>query len=126
MRDKANNVKRPNAITVVCFIVYFGIVITIPFILFLSFTTSCMAEVYVSEEMVFVDQKSDVVNAESYKYYPLINAQPGDIFDVAVELGNAVYRDISVYVVDQVNLNLFRQSMPFRFFGATRIIRDIG
>lgn len=93
---------------------------TLFLLVFLAFSAACRAGVYVSDEMVFTDQKTDVINAQTYKYYPLINAGPGDVFDVTVELGNAVYRDISAYIVDQANLNLFRQRLPFRSFGATK------
>lgn len=86
---------------------------------------SAIAEVFVSKTASNVIQKSDVVGFSKALPYSIGNANPGDSFDVVVALDNDVFRDISAYVVDEINLNLLRQQLPFKYTGVQKGLSPI-
>ncbi|MGH8307646.1 MAG: DUF4344 domain-containing metallopeptidase [Gammaproteobacteria bacterium] len=84
-------------------------------------TMTVHAEVTVSPYIIEVHKGQTTVPAGHLVTIPFItNAQPGDAFGVGLIINNAVYRDISAYVMDQTNLNLFEQGVQGNFSGVTK------
>lgn len=86
--------------------------------LFLGVVPPSSAEVFVSRTFsTDVSQQQASLGAGQFRVWPLGGGLPGDVYDVQVNLGNAVYRDISAMVVDEQNLQLFRLHQPYRAHG---------
>jgi Putative metallopeptidase len=74
------------------------------------------AEVIIAPQAVSTAPKQHVVvPAQRLAIYELGNLEPGDAVAVQVDIANAVYKDLSVYVVDVANVALVRQNLAFRF-----------
>lgn len=79
------------------------------------------AEVTVNPYIITTNNGNVAVPARRIVTIPVIaNAQPGDEIAVALIVNNAVYKDISAYVVDQTNLNLFEQGAQGQIQGVTK------
>lgn len=60
------------------------------------------------------------VGAGQYWIYPLPGTIPGDVYQVGIGTGNAVWRDISAFVMDEENLDRFKAGMQFRAQGRSK------
>ncbi|HKU18354.1 MAG TPA: DUF4344 domain-containing metallopeptidase [Candidatus Saccharimonadales bacterium] len=79
------------------------------------------AEVTVSPYIITAHNGTVAVPARHMVAIPIIaNAQPDDAIAVALTINNAVYKDISAYVMDQTNLNLFEQGAQGQIQGVTK------
>lgn len=83
------------------------------------------AQVYVSDSIPNAIDKADTVKYGQANPHFIMNASPGDSFAVTVVVDNAIYHDLSVYLVDEINYNLFRQQLPFRYTGVQKGISPI-
>lgn len=91
--------------------------VLLTFTTFLSLQTN--AEIYVSPTMRTEPVPANiVVNAGSYQTIPLgKSGNPNDTYRVTINTNNAVYRDITAYIVDEENLISFKQGYRFRGVG---------
>jgi len=82
------------------------------------------ADVIVAPQIVTTFPKQDVtVPALQFVIYSVGNLDQGEAVGVQIEVSNAVYNDLSAYVVDAGNMALARQNLPFRYLdGATKKI----
>lgn len=96
-------------------------------IAFIFLLSCCMAnaEVNISNVSSQIINGSDFVKSQSLSIIPLGKTRPNDMFKVSVAVDNDVYRDISAYVVDEINLNLMNQQLPFRYAGALQALSPI-
>lgn len=79
------------------------------------------AEVTINPYIITTYKGNVTVPARHVVTIPAIaNAQPGDEIAVALIINNAVYKDISAYVMDQTNLNLFEQGAQGQIQGVTK------
>lgn len=90
------------------------------FLIVLLFAQPALAQVHVYPNITFTINKQVNVPPRHYKAIPIANAQPGDQFDISLNIRNAVYRDISAFVTDETNLNLYHQGLPFKHVGPGR------
>jgi len=86
-------------------------------VMILLFAQSAQAQINVSPNITFTIGKQVNVPPRHYQAIPIANAQPGDQFDISLNIRNAVYRDISAFVTDETDLNLFHQGLPFKRIG---------
>ena len=62
------------------------------------------------------------IPAGSYWTLALGSNEPGTVYSVQVDLGNAVYKDISAVVLDEGGLSQFRQGLSFRGQGKQKAL----
>jgi hypothetical protein len=87
-----------------------------------ALTTTSYAEVFISsiisteEKLVHYD-----VGPRQYVTIPLPNSNTeGDSYILKIVATNKVYKDISAYLVDQTNLELFQKGQTYRGLGHSR------
>lgn len=86
-------------------------------ILCLLLPATAGAAVVVSDALPVEVRASVTVGPQRSLTIPLIDAKPGDRFEIQVEVKNAVYRDITAFITDQTNVNLFSQRQSFKYTG---------
>lgn len=79
--------------------------------------SSCFAEVRVQPQIPVNLSGSELVQARSTQLIPCGNLSQGDVIEVSVTIKNAVYKDLSAYIVDKTNLNLMKQGLEFKHIG---------
>lgn len=90
-------------------------------LLFVGLALHARAEVFVSKSFSTDSlQKQADVGAGKYWVLPLANRPVGDVYEVRVDLGNAVYKDISAFVIDEENMGRFRQRRSYHAGGVQK------
>lgn len=81
-----------------------------------------MAEVFVSPVLNTEPVKKDYVIApKMYMIVPLPGkGNPNDSYRITINAGNAIYKDITAYLVDSTNLRLFEQGYQYKGVGYQR------
>ncbi|MGA9163664.1 MAG: DUF4344 domain-containing metallopeptidase [Thiobacillus sp.] len=84
-------------------------------------TFSAQAEISISRTFQTQPLNQAVnVQAGGYWIWPLPGETAGDAYLVRVDSENQVWRDISAFVVDDLNLQLFKAGAPFHAAGRTK------
>lgn len=98
------------------------VLIFISFTLFLPLTA--FAEVIVSPVMATDKLLNNyVIQAGTMQTIPLISKGTAeDSYRIKIEATNAIYKDITAYIVDQQNLYLYQAGQPFRGMGYQKAV----
>lgn len=92
--------------------------------IFLTFSFQAIAEVTVSRNMAAEPfNQSLVVNPSSYTVLKLPGTgNANDSYKIGIRANNAIYKDITAFIVDDQNLNLFKQGYQFRGIGYQKAV----
>ena len=94
-----------------------------PLLLSFGFVFPACGEVTVSKTFATdIFQQQVDIGAGQYWTLPLASGNVGDVYDVQVDLGNAIYKDISAFVTDEGNLQRFMLRQPYRAEGRQKNI----
>lgn len=100
--------------------------VTIALLLFMSWIGDSSAVVSISRVLAMEPSTQQVeVGAGMYQAVPLPGGNVGDQYRVSIDVRNAVYRDISAFVVDEVNLQRFLRKQQFVGRGMQRATTPI-
>ncbi|TWJ18709.1 DUF4344 domain-containing metallopeptidase [Geobacter argillaceus] len=94
-------------------------------IILIMLAVPSLAEVRVQSQIPVNRNGSELVQARSYTTIPLGSINQGDEIDVSVTVTNAVYKDLSAYVIDKTNLNLMNQGLEYKSAGVQKQISPI-
>lgn len=93
-------------------------------ILFAFLTSPSNAEIIISPVMsIDATQQSYVIAPRTYTVVPLPGrGSPLDTYKISINADNAVYKDITAFLVDEANLNLFKQGQPYKGIGYQKAV----
>lgn len=92
-------------------------------VVFISlFSLQSKAEVFVSADMTTVPvSQNTIVNAGSYQAIPLPSTgNLSDYYKITINTNNAVYRDLTAFIVDEENLTSFQQGYRYSGIGYSK------
>lgn len=91
-------------------------------LLFLFFISHAQAEVLVSK-IFFTDdvfQQTVDIGAGEYWVLPLARRAVGNAYEVRIESGNKVFKDVTAFIADEENVKRFRHRQPYRADGVQK------